>query len=475
MNQNGIDKQAPNSGFGKRFQQFFTKHPIDTRKRIIILVVFVVVLGGWYFISQWNYNNNNVLKASGIVEAEDVVMAPELSGKVVEIMAEKGEKVSAGDPLFRLGDEMLQAQRNQAAAALQSAQANLAAAENGIVSAEVAQKTAQINLEVARANTEAARLPVQKSLDDLTINAAAARGEAARNVAAANRAVRDATYYLDNYLVSSLQENFTPAEGISVTQKLLNQARTAFEPYRNDSIHNDRRQDLKEALDNAQSEYDSAVRRIELEAALEAAETQLRKAEDDLAKLQDGPNPQDVAILEANLAAIDAVPKQAEVQLEAAQNGVETARSQLKAAKAAVAQAQAALDLIDLQIRKLTVVSPIDGVVLSSSVEVGEVIQASSSAMTVGKLSTLKITVYLPEYRIGEVSLGQITSVTVDSFPDEKFQAAVVYISDKAEFTPRNVQTVEGRRNTVFAIELSIENEDGRLKPGMPADVSFIK
>jgi Tfp pilus assembly protein PilX len=81
---------------------------------------------------------------------------------------------------------------------------------------------------------------------------------------------------------------------------------------------------LKEALDNAQSEYDSAVRRIELEAALEAAESRLRKAEDDLAKLQDGPDPQDVAILEANLAAIDAVPKQAKLQCEAAQNGVVT-------------------------------------------------------------------------------------------------------------------------------------------------------
>ncbi len=81
---------------------------------------------------------------------------------------------------------------------------------------------------------------------------------------------------------------------------------------------------MKEALDNAQSEYDSAVRRIELEAALEAAESRLRKAEDDLAKLQDGPDPQDVAILEANLAAIDAVPKQAKLQCEAAQNGVVT-------------------------------------------------------------------------------------------------------------------------------------------------------
>jgi HlyD family secretion protein len=473
MDFNSLRGRVANSSFGKRVQQFFEKHPMDTRQRVIALVALVVVIGSAVFISYWSNINNHSLKASGTIEAEDIIMAPELSGKVVEIMAEKGENVNEGDPLFRLDDELLQAQRSQADATLQAAQANLSVAKDGVSSAEVALKTAKVNLEVARANAESARLPVQKSLDDLNINAAAARGEAARNVAAANRAIRDATYNLDNFLISYLQKNLTPAEGISVTQKILNQARDAFEPYRNDSLYNDTREDLKETLDNAQSEYDSAVRRIELTAALEAAQTKLRKAEDDLAKLQDGPNPQDVAILEANLAAIDSVPKQAEVQVEAAQEGLTTARSYMKAAEATVAQAQAALDLIDVQIRKLTVVSPINGVVLSSNVEVGEVIQASASAMTVGQLSTLKITVYLPEYRLGEVSLGQVSKVSVDSYPGEEFQARIVYISDKAEYTPRNVQTIEGRRNTVFAIELSIENTEGRLKPGMPADVNF--
>lgn len=475
MNLNGFRQRISNSRFGKRLQQFFAAHPMNTRMRVMVLVILVVILAGWYFISLWNDSRNSTLKASGTIEADNVIMAPELSGKVVEIFAGKGDAVKAGDPLFRIDDELLQAQRSQALAALQAAQANLVVAENSVASAEVTRKNAQVNLEAARAKAEAERLPVQNSLDDLTINAAAARGEAARNVAAANRAVRDAVYNLDNFLVSSLQANLTPAEGISVTQKILNQARAAFEPYRNDSLENDRRKKLKEALDNAQSEYDSAVRRIELTAALEAAESRLRKAEDDLAKLQNGPNPKDVAILEAQLAAIDIVPKQAEVQLEAAQKNLEIARSSLGTAKAAVAQAQAALELIELQIRKTTVVSPMDGVVLSSNVEVGEVIQAGASAMTLGKLSTLNLTVYLPEYRIGEVSLGQTAQVTVDSFPGDSFQATVVYIADKAEYTPRNVQTVEGRRNTVFGIELLLENADGRLKPGMPADVIFKK
>jgi HlyD family secretion protein len=63
--------------------------------------------------------------------------------------------------------------------------------------------------------------------------------------------------------------------------------------------------------------------------------------------------------------------------------------------------------------------------------------------------------------------------VTVDSFPGRVFAGKVTHIADQAEFTPRNVQTVEGRKNTVFAIKLTLENPDLALKPGMPADVNF--
>jgi HlyD family secretion protein len=61
----------------------------------------------------------------------------------------------------------------------------------------------------------------------------------------------------------------------------------------------------------------------------------------------------------------------------------------------------------------------------------------------------------------------------VDAYPGVTFTTTVVHIADQAEFTPRNVQTVEGRRTTVYAIKLDVPNPDDKLKPGMPADVSF--
>ena len=95
-------------------------------------------------------------------------------------------------------------------------------------------------------------------------------------------------------------------------------------------------------------------------------------------------------------------------------------------------------------------------------------------ALKLADLNNLTITVYVPEDRYGEISLGQFADVSVDSFPGEVFSATVIHIADKAEFTPRNVQTVEGRSSTVYAIKLKVENPEGKLKIGMPADVVFL-
>lgn len=448
---------------------------LKSHKRIIIPIILTVVAlaVAWYLVSSRNSAAASRLKASGTVEAASVDLAAEQSGMVVQVLVEKGQPVREGQALLILDDELLQGQRARVAAALQAAEANLAIAQSGLESAQAGLNSARVNLEAAQANVESQRLPVLKALDDLDINAPAMRGEAARNVAIANRAVRDAVYLLDNYTVSSLQSNLTPAEGITLTKKMLDEARAAFEPYRFYPHNDDRRKQLKEALDKAQSEYDSAVRRIELAAAVEAAESRLRKAEDDLAKLQDGPNPQDVAILEAQLKAIEIMARQAQAAVDSTAVAVQAAEDRQAAAKAALAQAQAELDLIDTQIGKLTIVSPIDGIVLEKNIEAGEVAQMGAPVMTVGRLTKLLITVYLPEDAYGAISLGQVAQVTVDSFPGRTFQATVTRIADQAEFTPRNVQTVEGRRNTVFAIELSIDNPESLLKPGMPADVVF--
>ncbi len=160
--------------------------------------------------------------------------------------------------------------------------------------------------------------------------------------------------------------------------------------------------------------------------------------------------------------------------MRAAEKAVEQAEAALEQARTAVKQAQAQLALIDTQLEKLTVRAPVDGVVLTRNVEPGEVVQPGAEAIILIRPESLTITVYVPEDRYGAIRLGQQALVSVDSFPGETFRAEVIYISDRAEFTPRNVQTVEGRSSTVYAIKLRLEDPQGRLKPGMPADVTFL-
>jgi HlyD family secretion protein len=145
----------------------------------------------------------------------------------------------------------------------------------------------------------------------------------------------------------------------------------------------------------------------------------------------------------------------------------------LRQADLAVQVAQANVDLLNTQIGKMTIQAPVPGVVMTRNAEPGSVVNAGAVLLTLGRLDELTITVYVPEDRIGEVLLGEKAQVSVDSFPGVIFNGAVDYISDQAEFTPRNVETVAGRETTVFAVKLSLNDTSGRLKPGMPADVTF--
>jgi HlyD family secretion protein len=444
----------------------------STLKPISIVLVWLVLFSA-VGCSALGGSSPTALQASGSIEATEVAVAPELSGRLVEIKVSEGDSVQAGDVLFSLDGSLLQAQRLSAAAALAAAQANVQTAQFGLDAAKSAVTAAETALELAKANSQAELLSAQQALDQLNENAALARAAAESDVAAASRAVREATYQLDNFTIPNEQAGLTSMEALDLMKSRLDSARQAFEPYRNASSSDSTRQDLKKKLDEAQSNYDAAVRRMEYETQVALAQARLDKALLDLEKVKDGPNPDDVAVLNARITAIQDTPLQAQAALDQAKVGVEQAQSVLDGAGKAVEGAQAQIDAIDAQIEKLTVRAPIAGVVLTRSVQPGEVLQAGMTALTLARLDQLTVTVYLPEDRYGQISLGDPASLAVDSFPGQSFAAKVTRIADQAEYTPRNVQTQEGRQTTVYAVELTIANPEGKLKPGMPVDVTF--
>jgi HlyD family secretion protein len=83
----------------------------------------------------------------------------------------------------------------------------------------------------------------------------------------------------------------------------------------------------------------------------------------------------------------------------------------------------------------------------------------------------LKIKVYISEKYLGLIKVGQGVGILIDSFPDKVFPGEITAISDKAEFTPKNIQTKEERVKTVYAVTVSSDDQGGILKPGMPCDV----
>ena len=145
-------------------------------------------------------------------------------------------------------------------------------------------------------------------------------------------------------------------------------------------------------------------------------------------------------------------------------------REEIQAARAQLREARAVLDLAQTRTTYATITAPVDGVILVRSVEPGEIIGAGMPVLVEGDLSAPWLNVYVSEERIGRVKLGQKADVRVDSFPGRSFPAHVAYVSDQAEFTPKNVQTKEERVKLVFRVRLDVANPDLSLKPGMPAD-----
>jgi HlyD family secretion protein len=128
---------------------------------------------------------------------------------------------------------------------------------------------------------------------------------------------------------------------------------------------------------------------------------------------------------------------------------------------------------LDIQLERYQLQSPIPGVVTRVPMHAGEVVAPGQTIAAVANLRRLKLTVYVLERDLGQVQVGQQVAVTADPFGSRVFDGTVISTNPRAEFTPRNVQTQRDRLNLVFGVKVLVDNPDGALKPGMPADAAF--
>lgn len=137
--------------------------------------------------------------------------------------------------------------------------------------------------------------------------------------------------------------------------------------------------------------------------------------------------------------------------------------------------AAAQVDLLKKRVRNCAIVAPTAATVTLRAVEPGELVGTGTNVIRLTSLDRVKLTIYVNETGLGHVALGQKADVSIDAFAEGRtFPGTVVFISPVAEFTPKNVQTKEERTKLVFAVKIEVQNPDGALKPGLPADARLV-
>jgi HlyD family secretion protein len=161
-------------------------------------------------------------------------------------------------------------------------------------------------------------------------------------------------------------------------------------------------------------------------------------------------------------------------QIEQAQTNNESAAADLEKANAQVKVTAAALDTAQHQLNYVRLTAPGDGIISSRLAEIGEVVAAGKPVFSLAETSRPWIRAYLNETDLSRVRIGQEAEVRVDGLPGKVFKGRLSFISPKAEFTPKTVETRALRVDLVYRIRVEVNNPDGVLKIGMPADIKLL-
>ncbi len=419
-------------------------------------------------LSACSTGENNQLSASGTFSALETNISSEISGKVTEINVREGDEVEVGQALFKIDDEVIQAQYDQASAAVNAAEAAVETAVNQAASAD-----AQYQLALQAALMQ--ELPNREALwaTETPENYQPAwYFYKTELVAAAQTGVENAEDALATALADLAKEqsnasskDFTAAENrLAVAQSELTVAINTL-----NMVNTGDDDELKATAEKnktaAQAEFDSALAEYQRFLTTSAADAIIQARSR-------------VAVAQANLdnarsSLLSLQTGDQSLQVIAAKAAAEAAASGVKQAEAAVEQAKQGLALAQLQLDRATVKAPISGVVVTRNLEIGDLVVAGGTVMRIAQLDTLNLVVYLPEDQYGQVSLGDSVNITVDSFSNRAFSGEIIHIADEAEYTPKNVQTESGRKATVYAVKIEVANADHKLKSGMPADAEF--
>lgn len=459
----------------------------------IVAAALIVLLGASFW--PWRSGKEQaVIRASGTIEATQVIISPKVSGRICALNVDEGSVVGPGDVIAQLDTNELGAQVAAARAALARATDQWQETRNGNRPQQIGQ--AQALLAQADANVAGAYSAQLNARKDF------------HKVTELKSQLDSAKTRYDALVAARVQQREALRLALEGTRKQqIEQARAALA-------------EAQVVLAHDQSDYDryvalyqgDAISRQQLDAASttrDAAQKELDQAKAHFADLAAGSRPQEireaqmvVSQADANLDGARLALQDAQVEYQdrldyksrcdaavssyqAALAARRAAREQsnlmragsriedLHAAEQGVREARGNLDFAIAQYAAARVISPIAGVVDTKVAELGEVLNPGAAIVTLYDLDHVWLRVYVPEALYGRVRIGESVRVTVDSYPHAVFRGVVAEIASDAEFTPKSVQTEAERVELVYGVKVDIDNRDHRLKPGMPGDATF--
>jgi HlyD family secretion protein len=178
----------------------------------------------------------------------------------------------------------------------------------------------------------------------------------------------------------------------------------------------------------------------------------------------------------ANLYKSESVTKQAlddiNNQLQNAQTAVSNARNALGSLAAGKKQVEAKLESVNKKIRDARIVAPRQGIITETYYEVGEAVPQFAPVVEIIDIHKMEVKIYISEELLSQVKYGQEVTVKVDGL-DKSLKGTVIWVSPKAEFTPKTILTPNTRTSLVYAVKISIINQEGILKHGMPVVITL--
>ena len=452
--------------------------------KIVVLMLLVAALVGggyWYYRQSPNLlvelqmrlgvlgeaQASEMYTVSGYIEADEINLAAETGGRIIRITLEEGDLAQRGQILVELDTALLEVDVRQAKAKIATAKAQLAKIKAGVRAEEIAKAEAAVAVAEAAAQAaytqwqDAIRLRDNPQELDMQIDAARTAAELTKlkiDYSVPLKDAGEATYELgqQNWAYTQEPHHFCGTHPITGKKICVNYTFKEGEQQAASTAWNYAGADMWESWANLNN---AVAERGDAETAL-----------NDLLRRRNDPQEAQIRVAQA-----EAVYKTARAEVEVAKAGLEILKvgpraEQVAVAEAQVRQAEASLKALNVQRDKHTLAAPLAGWVVAQSAYEGEMAVPGVTLLTLADLTNVTLTVYVPEPDVDTVSIGQNVAVFVDTFPDTPFTGYVTYISDEAEFTPKNIQTREERTTTVFAVKIKLENEDQRLKPGMPAD-----